>query len=485
MIFSRKLWCLPESTDIILQSSTLLSSSPAIRFVDDGQTDTELPVEKALLLTSGDNIRQGWNWIVSKWSNRYKVGPMAISNSQMRGMISPKHFAVYFVTGIATVLIGPALPLLSRSWHISDDQGGALFALQFGGAITGSILSTYRPKTSYPLGCGCCAVALAAIGWTPWMLAHWLFFLDGMGLGMIINAGNNFVTQFTAASGGSEAGALAKVHFAWGVGAVSCPWILQTVTRAFGPSVFFATIGVAFGIFAWVLALSRPTAAAKPDKPRYAQPTCLSLGLQIAFAVAFLLYTGTENAISGWLPSFAIRAYGERVFSTSNGLVPSSSVGAISFTLLWGAHLLGRACTPLAVSIFKEPRLFSATIHSLVVSVLLLTFIPGRFNDQGVAVCVTAAACGLSLAAVYPLMMANMLRQAGGLRGMGWILACGPVGGALLPWLSGVASTRLGGIRSALYVPCIAVVLLLFSPPKLYPRQPAAKLSQFAGPWEA
>ena len=145
-----------------------------------------------------------------------------------RFVVHPALYAAYFLAGVATILLGPTLPFLSTKWPMSDALAGSLFAAQFSGGILGAILSTRYPRASFLAGFCINAAGIAFIGWAPWNLADVLFFCIGIGLSSIIASGNIIITQLVSASGGSEASALAWVHLAWGLGAVSCPWLFRT-----------------------------------------------------------------------------------------------------------------------------------------------------------------------------------------------------------------------------------------------------------------
>ena len=367
--------------------------------------------------------------------------------------IPPFHFFVYFFTGIATVFLGPILPLLARIWFISDAQAGSLFAAQFAGAALGSLLSTRRPSRSYPIGCACCAFAISFIGRVPWTLLLCMILLNGIGVGLIINSGNLLVADQAQTRGVSGSTSLAKVHFAWGAGALSCPWIIRAALQWAPLPIFFLFFGGAFGILMiWLLLKGEGAFAAASPGP-IALKTTLSLRVQLFFAIALLLYAGAENAISGWLPSFAMRVYDNQTKAGFAGSTQLSSLGMLSFTVLWTMHLFGRGCIPATLRFVSEAKLFKGTLAALFVSVVVLAAVPGRFNDHGAVLCAAAAGCGISLASVYPLLMGNLLKQAGSPRGIGWVFTCGAVGAALVPWISGMAATATGNVRASLVVP--------------------------------
>ena len=46
---------------------------------------------------------------------------------------------LFLMTGTGTTMLGPLLPLLSRTWHLHDAQAGVLLAAQFFGAFLGGV----------------------------------------------------------------------------------------------------------------------------------------------------------------------------------------------------------------------------------------------------------------------------------------------------------------------------------------------------------
>jgi len=375
--------------------------------------------------------------------------------------VAPIHFLAYFLAGVATVSLGAILPQLMRNWSMSDARAGFLFSALFTGSTLGSLVSTRKPEWSYPIGFWCCGIAIpfiqsASSGWLDLVIL-----LEGIGLGLIINSGNVLVEKSAEKAGASGAAALARVHFAWGVGAISCPWIVRpNILHLANSSLLFPLMGGVFALLGTYLGWKVGRSLRTPSSTIAArQRPSIRFKTQVFFALALLLYTGIENSISGWLPVFALRIYGEDSHSIA-ATTTSGSLAALSFTLFWTAHLLGRALLPVAVHFWSEERLLKGTVTALLAAVIPLSILPGHFGEKGGALCVTAAACGFSLGSVYPLLIADLLKRSGNLRVVGWILACAPLGGAVLPWLSGIVSTSTGNIRSALFQPSFAAVLL-------------------------
>src|SRR5277367_7154853 len=61
-------------------------------------------------------------------------------------------FGYFLVVGVATVMLGPALPLLAARWAMPDASLGSLFMAYFAGQFCGSWLATPRLRTSIILG---------------------------------------------------------------------------------------------------------------------------------------------------------------------------------------------------------------------------------------------------------------------------------------------------------------------------------------------
>jgi fucose permease len=77
-----------------------------------------------------------------------------------------------------------------------------------------------------------------------------------------------------------------------------------------------------------------------------------------------------------------------------------------------------------------------------------------------------AVLIGLGFANIYPLLVACLVRSFGDrAKTVGSAMfALAALGGASMPWLVGVASTKLGGLHAGLLVPltgCLAMIGLL------------------------
>jgi fucose permease len=164
------------------------------------------------------------------------------------------------------------------------------------------------------------------------------------------------------------------------------------------------------------------------------------------FGAAIFLYVGVENALGGWLPSYAVRTN------------PSLHASSISI-YFWVAELTGRVLITALLALLGEAALYRLCLALLIFTQILLCA-TARVSAPGVITLTVLAA--LSLAPLYPLIMSFLLARTGNHDRLGALFATASFGGATLPWLTGVLSTHFHGLRAGLLVPAAGAALLLF-----------------------
>src|SRR5215210_8138655 len=106
----------------------------------------------------------------------------------------------FALTGVVTVLLGPALPALQARWALSDAQAGYLFTAQFIGSIVPlaamSILAE-RVGLLRLLTCGYAfmAIGIAGLGVSSWAVGIASVFCYGLGLGLTLPATNLLISE--------------------------------------------------------------------------------------------------------------------------------------------------------------------------------------------------------------------------------------------------------------------------------------------------
>ena len=361
-------------------------------------------------------------------------------------------FLYFMAAGVATVMLGPLLPALIKRWHIQDAQAGTLFTASFVGQFCGAWFATRNLRASTLYGSAVSAAGCAAMAWASFGLAHIALFCIGLGLGAGLTAGNVIAGTAVPAA---RARLIALLNVAWGLGAIACPVLVRLFSSG-GIQLFFFATAVCLAITS-MISIAIPATA----KAAASEPTSSHLGRRGAsthprmplpplplfvFGAAIFLYVGVENALGGWLPSYAVRTN------------PSLHASSISI-YFWVAELTGRILITALMALVGEAALYRLCLALLIVTQGLLC-VTAQISTTGVIALTVLAA--LSLAPLYPLIMSFLLARTGNHARLGALFATASFGGATLPWLTGVFSTHFHGLRAGLLVPAAGATLLLF-----------------------
>lgn len=374
--------------------------------------------------------------------------------------------ASFALSGVITTLLGPLLPVLAARWSLSDAQSGYLFAAQFTGSIAGVCLSSLSmPRWGYGRTLVAAFVLIstgaALLESGPWLAGLSAAFVYGMGLGLSIPATNLCVSDLFPAR---RAAALSLLNMAWGVGAVASPGLTALALRAnhtplllLGLSAASALTAVAFAFFGRTgsALVAQPTTDSDEAAARTGSKALLA-----AAALMFFLYVGTENAVNGWVGTYAKRL-------TAGG----GADWLLAPACFWAALLAGRGLAPFMLRRTPERRLL---IAGLLVAGSGIAVILEASTRSGVFL--GALVSGLGLAPVFPVTIAALSHVFGrrASRVAGATFAMAGLGGATVPWLVGALSTRTGSLRLALGVPLLCVVAMLVLQHSIRQRQAPA-----------
>jgi fucose permease len=194
-----------------------------------------------------------------------------------------------------------------------------------------------------------------------------------------------------------------------------------------------------------LFALRFATLSSSKNAPVPASPWKLAPFVLIA-ALAFL-YVGTENAVGGWIASYA-----------RNVALLSADAAAMAPSAFWGALLLGRGVAPGVLRAHSERKIYRLGLLTAAVGMtLVLTthLVP--------LVLAGAAIAGLGLAALFPITVAVLARDLGenSQRLGGVFFAIGNTGGATIPFLVGAVSTQTHSLRVGMGLPLVSMALML------------------------
>lgn len=361
----------------------------------------------------------------------------------------------FVVCGIVTVLPGPLLPVMAAKWGLRDVQSGGFFAAEFAASAAGAIFSPLRLRRNMPTGyalmsagvlllTGASRTRHTGLGHT---LALAAFALIGLGIGLSVTATNLYVGRVAEERHrGDRARGLSVVNLWWGIGAVACPWVIARTETAGWNSAFliFVALGAAF-VFAGLLPQFRFVET--PSLVATRTSLARDAGLLTFFAVLLFLYVGVENTVGGWITTYAHRFSGLSLENAS-----------LLVSLFWIALLTGRGLGSAALRRLPERAVLLPSLMLALAAVAVLLEPHSTW-----VVLASVALAGAGFGPVFPLGVARLLARVTDHRNTGWVFAMCASGGAVLPWLTGLVSTRTGSLRLgfAVAVAAVAVILVL------------------------
>ncbi|HEX4543534.1 MAG TPA: MFS transporter [Candidatus Acidoferrum sp.] len=366
-------------------------------------------------------------------------------------------FAGFVLSGIATTIIGPLIPVFKQRWPLDDSQLGLFGTIQFLAALAGTLASSvihswwgYRPALAlgYAL-MGCGLVGLNADTRFLVMVACAGF---GLGYGLLTSGTNLFVAEL---GGAKSASLLNLLNFTWGLGATSCSSLIAMALARHGLPVLLVGLGIFGGLIVLGL-LFTSFGEGKHDesaKANEATGTEMATWVTVALAAMFFIYVSMETSVGYWAAEYAKRL--------ANGITGLTTLAPMFF---YGGLTSGRLSAPLVLHRVSERKVVLGALSLAVTANVFLTLSPSL---KPALVAVFFA--GLGYSTIYPIYIAWLSRWYGPrAKKIGGILfALASLGGSAGPWLVGFVSKLFGSLRVGLLVPfafavsMIVLVLLL------------------------
>ena len=360
-------------------------------------------------------------------------------------------FAGFVLSGIATTIVGPMLPIFIRRWSLDDGQAGLFSTIQFlaalGGTLASSAVAAWRGyKPALVLGYALMGGGLACLNANTHSVALTATAVFGLGYGLITPGTNLFVAEL---GGAKSASLLNQLNFAWGVGAMTCSVLIAFALKHNAISILLAATAIFGGIL--VVGLSFTSFGvqkhAKDVNATGAVSPAIGLGITIAMAAMFCIYVAMENGIGFWSAEYAKRV--------ANGITYMTTLAPMFF---YAGLTSGRAAAPLVLKILHERKLVLGALSLEAAATVLL--ITSRTLPVATAAVFLA---GLGCASVYPIFIAWLSRWYGGrAKKIGGILfALASLGGSAGSESIGVVSKFSGSLRVGLLVPLVCATTLI------------------------
>src|SRR5207249_5666426 len=159
-------------------------------------------------------------------------------------------FAGFVLSGIATTIVGPMLPIFIRRWSLDDGQAGLFSSIQFLAALGGTLASSaiaawwgYRP--ALVMGYALMGGGLAALNADTHGVALTATAAFALRYGLITPGTNLFVAEL---GGVKSASLLNQLNFAWGAGAMICSPLIALALKRNGLGILLAGTAVFGGV---------------------------------------------------------------------------------------------------------------------------------------------------------------------------------------------------------------------------------------------
>jgi len=354
--------------------------------------------------------------------------------------------AAFFLTGIATVLIGQVLPILVKRLEIDDRQAGYFFIAQFAGSITGTLGSMWfaRRNSFLPanvFGCILIAAGVLFLNFHSFQMCLFGFFLTGVGVGLTLPSINLLTLKINFER---PASALNVLNFFWGVGAIlSQPFVdfLSRGTSLFVPTavlaVLFVTSAIIFNFMPREIEQDR-----KPDEENAgdndaAPPIWTS---PVAWMIAFFnfIHVGFESGMGGWL-----KTYTERLGEEPTAVLFSPILLYFLF------FVVGRGIAPLFLRFLNENNLLFLNLLTVLIGTAVILFAGNIFSLS-----IGASIAGFGTSSIFPTNLSRFSKTFGSaaIRRATPLFICGTLGAASTTWAIGFASYYFGNLRSGMFV---------------------------------
>jgi len=352
-------------------------------------------------------------------------------------------YFVYFVLGVAVILIGSILPQLREANALSYGQSGNLLSVQsvgflLVGLVTGAAVLKLGIHKAY-VG----TVAFLPVG--MFMLVKggsFLFlalamFLVGISKGAITDYNNRVISDYAE----GEAGPINSLHIFFAIGACLAPFFALFLTGlsaekgwlyAMIASAVLSLLAVIAGIF---IKMDMTSDGADAEAPA-AVDASLDFFRDPLFLWTLLMGIcdqALESSLMGWMTTYYLET----------GIV-SEQVSQLTTSLLWFAFLIGRIiCMVIAMKWRPERMLLIMGSGTAVFMILLIV------STNAPLLFISTIGLGLCLSGVYGTAVSN----ASGVfarysSAMGLYVTIAGIGGAAAPaaigWLSDLFSVRIG-----------------------------------------
>ena len=380
---------------------------------------------------------------------------MPPTNSSTTRVLKILLHAGFFLSGIATVIIGQLLPILKGKFALNDEQLGNFFPAQFAGSLIGTFLTNWFGKRNQfllasLLGCFLMGAGVLMLSAGSYELCLCGFFVNGLGIGLTLPSINMLILELNPMR---AAAALSVLNFFWGVGAIiSQPFVdfLARGTDIFTPTVCLSIVLLMIGIALVLMpkGIEQKPAAGDEEEIDFSVPIWTN---PIAWMIAFFnfIHVGYESAMGGWLKTYTQRIEDSAVLSV---LPP--------ITLYFVFFVVGRGVAPLFFRFLNENKMLFLSLLTILLGMGIL------LSARNVwLLSVGASIAGFGTSSVFPTNMSRFTKTFGASasRRATPFFICGTLGATFTTWFIGYISNRFDNdLRSGMFILFGSILVLIF-----------------------
>lgn len=361
---------------------------------------------------------------------------------------------VFALTGIVLAIHGPLMPSLAATFHLNDNQSGLLFLLFFSGCPLGALFCRGNYARAMVLGFLVQAVSCIGVATAGPLLLAPAFLILGVGAGIAMSA----VTLFTGRNFAAQcAPTLTWLNFSWSAGTLVAPLLAAQIlhTNLQPQQAYRTTYLLLAGASVLAALVCGVTLTDAPEAERLSVLPVAETGhaytvLLIAlFAFLTFLEVGIEDTAAAWFATYSLRSAGG-----------DAALAAVSSSLYWCGFLGSRGLSSLLLLRVKPMHVLRLAVGTgLAASVLLTAFSAPAVRAPAMLL------LGASLAPIFPLLLSTFFARARHTSDSRYVLAICGFGGSVLPWLTGLISSRSGNLRLGLMtIPATLLVIAAMLP---------------------
>jgi fucose permease len=373
-------------------------------------------------------------------------------------------FLIFFVISFLTNILGPLVPNIIDSFHLSLGLAGFLpfsFFVAYGvmSIPAGILIEKFSEKLVLILGFLLAfAGAITFVFFTSFAIALFSLFMIGLGMAML----QVVINPLLRAAGGEEHFAFNSVLAQLFFGAASflspllysylvqnlhtskSNFLLNTLNKYVPESLKWVSLYWVFAVIVLIMILViwaiRIPKVELTDQERIGTADTFKELLRNRYTWLFFfgtfMYVGTEQGISNWISKF---------LQTYHNLSPET-IGASAVAWFWGLMTIGCLLGLGLLKLFDSRKILMAAVICAVISLTIALFGPADISRWAFSF------CGFFLSVMWSIVISLGLNSVANHHGtLAGILCTGIVGGAIVPALIGVLSDMVG-LRAAMFL---------------------------------